>query len=773
MLVGLAWLILPGLASAHSELISSSPAANASLPKAPSQISMTFSEAFDPATASVQLLDQNQTPVAGVGPPSADATWTTVTAKLPALEAGVYTVSYRVTSAVDGHSSAGIFAFLVDPSGALPAPTAVATTSSPSSDAQTIAARWAALIAGLVLFGTALFWLASGRPALAAVGIDEVGAGVTWAVLAGVAVVAFSGAALYLVLAAQPFTQSLVDAGTHAGHGAPLAPPAFPLDFAAPFGSTPFAMAMRLVLIGTGAAFLMAAGGFILAAGRRGVRPGRWASPILALVMLSAALGLAGSSLAGHAASTGGPIFAAFDWLHLVAVGAWLGTLPGLLLLAMHVRRHGAAGRAAIGAALRRHSRIAIVAAPIVAITGIANSPIVLGRARELVASDYGNLLIAKAILFSVAVAIGAANFFLVRRGSLRRTLSLVAGEVVVGALAVVVAATMVTVQPAASRVPVLVASTASSAHLYGAAGPSSLHATVTLPAPGTQQYQVSVADEQTGAPQTRLQKVILLFTPPRGSNLPPERVELAPDGEPGVWGTSGAYTPIVGDWSLTITVRREGLRDVSTSFDLPVAPPLPPQRVRPPDTGIPVPAPLAALWLVLPDRTGSWLVLLGLLALSIGLAIPEWRRQRAGLSRRRWVSVLRTGVVVLLVVAGVGVGSRALVEAANRPVGSLAVNPITPTGESVARGRDLYLANCANCHGQNGAGDGPTGVGLMPPPGAIWPAVSSSSDGQLEYLITQGVSATAMPPFATSLTESDRWDLVNYLHSRWPQRNR
>jgi len=178
-------------------------------------------------------------------------------------------------------------------------------------------------------------------------------------------------------------------------------------------------------------------------------------------------------------------------------------------------------------------------------------------------------------------------------------------------------------------------------------------------------------------------------------------------------------------------------------------------------------------LWLVLPDRTGSWLVLLGLLALSIGLAIPEWRRQRAGLSRRRWVSVLRTGVVVLLVVAGVGVGSRALVEAANRPVGSLAVNPITPTGESVARGRDLYLANCANCHGQNGAGDGPTGVGLMPPPGAIWPAVSSSSDGQLEYLITQGVSATAMPPFATSLTESDRWDLVNYLHSRWPQRNR
>lgn len=770
MLIGLTWLILPGMASAHSELVSSTPAANASLPKAPEQIVMTFSEALDPATASVQLLDENQAPVDGVGPPTADRAGNTATVKLPKLKPGVYTVSYRVTSAVDGHSSAGIFAFLIDPTGTLPAPAQPAQNSSPSSDPGSVAARWVGLIAALVLFGTALFWLASGRPAMSAAGVDELGGSSVWAALAAAGAMTFGGLVIYLTLAALPFSQDVAAVGGHAGHGGAAA--AFPLDFAAPFGSTPFAMAMRLALASSGAAFLVAAARYFFAqeAVRRGRRLDGWTTPLLILVAVAASLALAGSSLAGHASSTGGPIFALFDWLHLVAVGAWLGTLPGLLLLAMLGRRANINRRGLVGGALRRHSRIAFVAAPIVAITGLANSPIVLGHARELVASDYGNLLIAKALLFSVAVAIGSANYFLVKRGSFRRTLTLVLGEIAAGTLAVVVAATMVTVQPAASRVPVLSASTTTSAHLYGAAGPSSLHATITLPAPGAQQYQVSVADKATGAPQSKVQKLILVFKPPSSSDLPPERVDLKPETVPGLWSTSGAYTPIVGDWSLEVIVRREGLLDVSTGFDLPVAKPLPPQRVPPPDTGIRVPAPLAALWLVLPDGSGGWLVLIGLLGLMVLLAIPERRRQHAGLARLRWVSVLRVAVTVVIVVAGIGVGSRALVQAANRPSAALAANPIPSSPDSIARGSNVYLANCANCHGVEGTGDGPTGGGVLPAPGPIGPAVSTIGDGQLAYVITQGVSGTSMPPFATSLSENDRWDLVNYLRSRWPR---
>ena len=91
----------------------------------------------------------------------------------------------------------------------------------------------------------------------------------------------------------------------------------------------------------------------------------------------------------------------------------------GLFLL---VRR----ARPAVAEALKRHSQVAMVAAPVVVLTGLANSPLLLGSPRELVASDYGNLLLSKAFLFCVAVGIGAMNHFLVRLGRARRALPLI-----------------------------------------------------------------------------------------------------------------------------------------------------------------------------------------------------------------------------------------------------------------------------------------------------------------------------------------------------------
>ena len=37
-----------------------------------------------------------------------------------------------------------------------------------------------------------------------------------------------------------------------------------------------------------------------------------------------------------------------------------------------------------------------------------------------------------------------------------------------------------------------------------------------------------------------------------------------------------------------------------------------------------------------------------------------------------------------------------------------------------------------------------------------------------LYFRITNGMVTTAMPSFAGSLTENDRWDLVNYLRGTW-----
>src|SRR5207237_1114331 len=156
-----------------------------------------------------------------------------------------------------------------------------------------------------------------------------------------------------------------------------------------------------------------------------------------------------------------------------------------------------------------------------------------------------------------------------------------------------------------------------------------------------------------------------------------------------------------------------------SVSFPLSVQDPIPPQLVPPPDTGLGVPAILGILWL-LPDGLAGWLLLcLPLLALALVALLERSRRPaalrdgagRGGTGRpSRWMASARLALVIVAVVAGLGIGSRSVVEAANR--GSTpGSNPIAGGAASAARGRLIFLANCATCHGVDGSGDGPQGV--------------------------------------------------------------
>ncbi|HEX2142283.1 MAG TPA: copper resistance protein CopC [Candidatus Limnocylindria bacterium] len=694
-------LLLPNGARAHAELVSSTPAANASLSEAPDELTLTFTEAIDPASATVRLLDPTQAEVDGVGSVSVDSAATTATVPLPDLEAGTYTVSYQVTSAVDGHVTTGLFAFLVDPTGTEPAPSVPTQAESLSSGPEVVAARWLGLIGALAGFGIVLFWLYSARPAyLRARGASELHA--PWGALLLVASASVVGLAVYLTLAARP----IIASGGHLGHGE-----SFPLDLAAPFGWTPFAIAMRIALAGGVAGFLVAAARWVAHDEAR--RRGRDAAPghdgaWLGAAAVASVVTLGGTSLAGHAAAEGGFPFALVDLLHMLGVGAWLGTVPGLFLLA-------ARSRGTVRAALARHSRLALVAAPLVVLTGLASSPLVVGaQPRELLASGYGNLLIAKVLLFCVAVAIGAVNFFLVRGSSVRRVLTLVGIEMTVGALAVLAAAGMVTGQPAANRAPVLTSSAVGAAHLYATAGQSAVHAAINIPAPGSQLYQVAVSDPQTGDPRTDVQRVILVFGPPPGSELSSTRVELEQADEPWLWSARGAYTPVVGDWELEVIVRRIGELDESTTFPLPVIDPLPPQVVPPRDEGVGVPIPLVLLWSVLPDGGLGWVLALALLAGVVAFSIAQRRTPAPPLA------VARAGLVVALVVIGLAVGAREAVAIANRapPDAAAMQNPLEAGEGSIARGRGLYLANCAVCHGTEGAGDGAVGQVEAPSPG-------------------------------------------------------
>lgn len=776
LLTAVSLALPPVRALGHAELVSSVPAANASLRTSPPELRLTFGEPIDPATAAIRLIDGNGVAVPGLGPLSTDVGGAIARRSVPPLPRGSYTVRYRVVSASDGHVIDGAFGFLVDPTGTLPNPSSAPTTQSPA-DPAAIATRWAALSGGLVLFGTGLFWLLTARPVLAGRRRAAIGARSVWAVMLICGCLTFAAIAAFLRLAAQQ-----VAAAGAQGHGG--ADAAFPLDFAAPFGQTSFAMAMRVALAATALASLLAGAGLIVAQLARrqrrvavaGVAGGADAqaesragighgvpAALLVAVLLAAALGLLGASLAGHAAGAGAA-FAFLDWLHLLAVGAWLGALPGFAVLAVASRSAVDERRPLLAGAFARHSRVAMVAAPVVALSGIANSPIVIGQAREVVASGYGNLALGKILLFSVALAIGSVNFFLVRRAGVRRLLQLVAAEVVVGGAAVALAAVMVSTQPAATRVPILSQSSLQTAHLYGTAGSSSVHVAVNVPAPGDQLYQVAIGDAATGGDRTDVRNVSVILHPPPGGGAV-ARVQLRPTPDPAVWSAAGAYTPVTGEWVLEVVIRRAGAPDATTTFPLAVTEPIPPQRVPPPDIGIGVPGIIGTVWGILPAGPLGWSPTILLLALAAALALVSrtGRYPDAGT-----LTIARNIAVVAAVALGICVGLRSTVAAANAvPAAAGAMDsPVTGSAESVQRGRKIYLANCSACHGVNADGNGPTAPSVVPPPGEIVDVARRSTDGQLNYLITNGYVGTPMPAFSTRLSENDRWDLVNYLRA-------
>jgi copper transport protein len=738
--------------AAHAELVESDPAAGASLPEPPDAISLTFTEPIDPATASVRLLGTQQDAIAGVGEVMVDAARTTAEVTVPVLEPGVYTVSYQVVSAVDGHATSGLFAFLVDPTGAEPPPTTQPTSTAPAADASAIVARWVALALALGAFGTILFWARHGAAVTPGGGARQVA---PWLLIAALCAGGFASLATYLALAARP----LVEAGTHDVHRS------FPLDFAAPFGWTPFGIAMRIALGALGVAFTIAVFRTVRLdeLRRRGIEHATSERQLLMAVTALTALALLGMSLAGHVASLGGLPFAALDWVHLLAAGAWLGAIPAFAAVAS--RAPVADRSASLQRAMRAHGRTAMIAAPIVALTGLANSPLVLGPSRELLASGYGNLLLGKALLFSTAVGIGAVNHLLARDGRSRPRAPLVVVELAVAAAAVLVAASLVTVPPAASRQPVVSATVLGGTHLFGSAGPSTIHAAINVASPGNQRYQVVVTDASTGQPRDDIQKVFIRFMPPAEAGLAEQRVELAAaPSDPGLYETTGAFTPVIGEWTLEVIVRRSGALDEPVEFGLPVVDPVEPQLVPPPDTGIDVPAPVTILWALLPGGLAAWLPALVLLA---AVALLSAVLRRVAGEPNKALAWARVVALALAIVAGGVAGSREMVAIANAPPADAVttINPIPADAASIERGRLIYLANCSGCHGTDGAGAGAV-TGYRP--SDLAGVVPALTDGALAYRVTNGLAGTPMPGFATALSENDRWDLVNYLRDRW-----
>jgi len=96
---------------------------------------------------------------------------------------------------------------------------------------------------------------------------------------------------------------------------------------------------------------------------------------------------------------------------------------------------------------------------------------------------------------------------------------------------------------------------------------------------------------------------------------------------------------------------------------------------------------------------------------------------------------------------------------AANRP------NPVPVNAITLAAGQKLYVNNCLTCHGPSGKGDGPGGAALEKRPADLGARIKAGeTDGALFWKISEGRSP--MISWKGSLSETQRWELVNYIKS-------
>jgi len=132
-------------------------------------------------------------------------------------------------------------------------------------------------------------------------------------------------------------------------------------------------------------------------------------------------------------------------WLHVVAVGTWIGGLAALLVSLPGEDRD------AIGPAVRRFSTSAGIGIALVAVTGVLRAVQELGPLGNLLTTDFGRILVAKSVLFAVLAALGAGQRQVGvpaaahRLGPLRRIGST---ELAVATVVILLAAALVNVPP-------------------------------------------------------------------------------------------------------------------------------------------------------------------------------------------------------------------------------------------------------------------------------------------------------------------------------------
>jgi cytochrome c peroxidase len=95
-----------------------------------------------------------------------------------------------------------------------------------------------------------------------------------------------------------------------------------------------------------------------------------------------------------------------------------------------------------------------------------------------------------------------------------------------------------------------------------------------------------------------------------------------------------------------------------------------------------------------------------------------------------------------------------------------LLASPLDLTDADLAAGQVTFASRCAACHGRDGKGGAPVHAGGPPASDLTRTDLRTHADGELFWVITNGIASSAMPPFSATLSEVERWQVVAHVRT-------
>ncbi len=505
-----AWASAP--AFAHALLTASVPADGATLEHPPAEIQLTFTESLDPALSVVHVLDASGSQVEEGKTEALAGQPAQLRVALGELGQGTYTVTWRTTSALDGHTTIGSVAFGVGvPGVATGAEGAQAEMRTPSPTVASVAGRWLFYVGVVLMLGAAV------------VGVVVVSKPVVISrrVLAAAWVAAAGGVLLTIA-------DQRASAGTSVTN-----------LLSSSTGHKLTAQAVALALAGVAVVWAW-------------LRPSRWS---LAVVGVGASAAMLTRALAGHANASSVRWFSVgVQWVHLVSVGAWVGGLVWLLV----AMRRGDPGQ---GPGLaRRFSSVAAGTLAVVAISGAVRALDEVGAWTRLVNTTFGVTLLVKFGFFAALVALGACSRFRhVSAASPGRVVGLrraVRGEVAIAAGVLGVTAVLAGLPPSASVAAASKASSTPNVVVTGNDYGTSVRVRLVVSpgSAGPNRFDSTVEDFDSGEP-VPADAVSLRFQLDGRPDVAAATLDLARDPD-SHWRGSGSQLSIGGRWTVTAVVQ-------------------------------------------------------------------------------------------------------------------------------------------------------------------------------------------------------------------------